>query len=208
MLLIICHKMLRGRYHFQIFRVIALQTLHESNSQLRCQIRIFSVSLGGSSPTRVARHVYGRRPKSQQVTIFILLQFSPTKFIPPSPRFIRSSSSYLVNQLRIPGRSQTYSLWEDGKLSRTHDTMQRLIPMIILLHSQARNGRSQLVEDGHFLRHRHLRQEVVYSFIQLSIRIFIHIHLAILVEVYPLTVLGVTFGRNGKSHDKHTAYAC
>ena len=56
--------MFRGRDHLEVARVIALQTLDESNAQTRGEKRVLAVGFLSASPARVAKDIDIRTPES------------------------------------------------------------------------------------------------------------------------------------------------
>ena len=139
MLFIISSKVLRSRDCFQITGIISLQTFDKLTTNPSGEKGIFPISFRSSAPTRVTGHIYCRRPEREQITGTSNLFLSIVQFFPASSCFIRNSSGYPKNKIRIPGSSQAYSLRKHSKLTRTNYSVQGFIAMIIFVYVKTGN---------------------------------------------------------------------
>ena len=173
-LLIVRREMLGCRDRLQVFRIVPLQAPDEGRPDLSGQEGVLAVSLGRPSPARITRHVDRRRPESQQITIQIGLERTPAQLVPAGPGLIGNGRRDLQDQIRIPSRSQTDSLREDGETSGTDDAVKCLIAMVILRETQPLVGRRGSPEQIDLFIDRHALKQVLYPLLQRGVFVLIH----------------------------------
>ena len=62
MFLIVSRKMLGGSDHFEVMRIVSLQTAYKGDTEPTRQPRIFAIGLLRSSPAWITSHVDDGRP--------------------------------------------------------------------------------------------------------------------------------------------------
>ena len=173
MLFVVGGKMLGSRNDFQVMRIISLQSVHKGCSHYSTQERVFSIRFRGSSPTRVACHVHGRRPESQHIAELFFLFSSLIQLVPTGTRLIRDHCGYPFLQLRIPGSCQSDGLWKYGETSGTYYSMQCFIAMIVLIDTQTGNAGRSGTKQTDLLFHRQTGNQIHYPFMHRRIFILV-----------------------------------
>src|SRR6185503_3230746 len=94
---------LRSCYHFQILRIVTLQSFNECHTESTCQIRVFAISLLSSSPARVTKNIDVWRPERETVkTVVVTASLS---LVVLGPSFVRDHIGDAIHELRIECRS-------------------------------------------------------------------------------------------------------
>ena len=129
-------KMLGTRCRAQIFS-LSLQTFDICNTQYCNQCRVFSISLMSTPPAGIPEEIDIGRPKCNSfinITVFMFFIF-----IIFGSRLRRNGNSYPLQQFFFKSCSKPDCLWKNSCCTRSCNTMQALIPPVILRNIQMWN---------------------------------------------------------------------
>ncbi|MNZ42964.1 hypothetical protein D3C78_605470 [compost metagenome] len=166
-LIIVGYKMLQGCNRLQIFRMITLNPPHKRCCQFACKHRVLPISFFGTAPTRVALHVYSRRPERQPVDLRITLI--------EASRLVANSASDPLHQLGIPGASQSDRLRITRSFTEPCHTMRRLCTMFIRFYTKPFDGCLILNHQSHFFLQRKTGHQVGDPFFKWKRRVLVWI---------------------------------
>jgi hypothetical protein len=102
------------------------------------QVRILAIGLLSPAPARIAEDIDIGGPDGQALIAAVILVGADT--VELGARLGRDRIADTVEQIGIPGRSQTDGLRENGRLTDPRDAVQALIPPVLAGNAVARNG--------------------------------------------------------------------
>ena len=165
----------RGRHDFEIFGVSTLQTTDEGGPDLTGKERVFAVSLLPATPTRIANDVDVWRPESEAVVNrMVFVSYRTVVF---GSRFGGDRIPNTSNKRCIPGSCEADRLREDSGISRTCDTVESLVPPVILRDVKTRNRGRLVLHLRYLFREGHAANEVVDTHSQWQIQAKVWINL-------------------------------
>ena len=145
--------MLGRGYHFEIFRVVTLQTADELNAHLPGQIRVFAVGLMAPAPAWITKNIDIRRPERQAFVPPAIIVAN--KFMVFGTRLIADDTGRIIHHRAVKCRRHADCLREDRRNTRAGNTMQTLIPPIIFRDAQPLDGRGGIAQLGDLFLQRH-----------------------------------------------------
>ena len=136
--------------------IIALHTIHKCRTDLRGQKRVLTIRFVVAAPSRVARHVDGRRPIGQPLPFAVVV----------SARLVRNRRRDLFDQRRIPAGRHADGIRKRGRLAGSRHTVQRLRPEIVAGHTQPPDRRRGVRHMTDLFLQRHSRHQVGGAFLK------------------------------------------
>ena len=160
-------KMLGAGRDLQILPV-SLQPLDEGVSQLAGQRRILPVGLMAPSPPGITENVDIGGPVGQSLINIPVSRFLGRVVLRPG--LLGDDLRLPLQKIRIKGRRHADGLWKHGGNPRPAHTVERLVPPVVLRHTQPLDGRRVMQKLRCRLLHGHLRHQFLgLSAISLSV---------------------------------------
>src|SRR6476469_4748150 len=95
-------EMFRGCDGLEVMGIVPLHTVDECEGHLSGEIRVLSVGLLAAAPTRIAKDIDIRRPKSEPVVASVIIV--TTRIVIFGTGFGRYNVGDPVFKIRVPGR--------------------------------------------------------------------------------------------------------
>ena len=134
------HREVLGRgHHFQIFRVVALQSLDELHGHAPHQVRIFAVGLHAAAPARVAHQVDVRRPERQALIDAAFA--APDELVVLGAGLIGDRRGHAEDQVGIPRGGETDRHRKHRRAAGAGDAVQAFVPPVVSRNAEPLDGR-------------------------------------------------------------------
>ena len=139
-----------------------LQSAHHGHAHLPCQVRVFPIGFLSASPARVAEYVYVRCPEGQPLIALQSAAFA--EFGGFGPCLVGYGGEHLVQQAVVKRGRHADGLRIDRGESRAGHAVKCLVPPVVCLDAQPRNGRRSVLHQCGLLLQGQPAKEICRTF--------------------------------------------
>src|ERR1035441_8791547 len=164
-------EVLGGGHHFQILRVVALQSLDEVDRQAPRQVRVFAVGLHASAPARVAHQVDVGRPEGEALVHAPLA--APLELVVLGGSLVGDRRGHAENESGIPSGSQADGLREHRGAAGGGHAVEAFAPPVVGRDGEPLDGRRLIHHLRDLLGDGQAREQVVHALCQRRIGVLV-----------------------------------
>ena len=165
-------EVFRSGNRFQIDGFVPLQAGDEGNAETPGQVGVLAIGFLAASPARIAEDIDIGGP-NRKTAVPVGGTIGMHRGVILGAEFRANDLADLVHQRLVESGSHANRLRKHGRVSGASDTVQALVPPVVLRDTEPRYGARRVAKLRDFLLQRHLRHQVADALLdgQLGIQI-------------------------------------